>query len=141
MLFRSLSGALPPWAIEGIPGLFASLFAAFGRDGRTFCRVVTLSLDVRAPEGFGGGGPGGKLAGPLLDAMSDRAREEFLAKRRRGVERLKTAVKKLCGGKKKASNFSLKPSCTRWDCDRLRKASGVNFCPDLLFFPSEGWHT
>ena len=46
VLLQSLSGALSPWAVEWIPGLFASFFAAFGQNKRTLCRVVILAVDV-----------------------------------------------------------------------------------------------
>ena len=60
VLFRSLSRALPLWAIEGVPGLFVGLFVTARREAGAFVRVVATITEATAPRGFGVGVEPGK---------------------------------------------------------------------------------
>ena len=122
-LFRGLSGALPPWSIESMPGVFASIFNnACNNNVAHFCIVLDHSLDltIHLDSTI-------NLAGPFVATMSDFTRKEFLGHAKdageqndaNGWRRFKTSIKHICGGKKKDTAFSLKPGFTSWDCDRL----------------------
>jgi hypothetical protein len=133
--FRAMSGAVPPWAIECMPGLFASLFrGACQNDASKFLRMLRQSFTVRtmvSTEQQGGANADGNsisthLAGPFVATITSGATVEFVANAQQAAEKntmdgwkkFKTGVKKICGGKKK-DTFSLKPGFTSWDCDRL----------------------
>jgi hypothetical protein len=129
-IFRASQGALPPWTVESIPELYSTLYLSLDRSpeafGRTLRASMSLRLDPSAPQ-FGGVMPGNLLAGPYFDTLStssvDRFVEEAMALSRSNDtsswRRFKVAVKQICGGKKKDTDFQLKPSYTRWDFDRL----------------------
>lgn len=60
-LFRAVQGSLPPWAVESIPEVYCSLFAALDKDPTRFEQILGLSMEVRLSqtvEGFGGVKPG-----------------------------------------------------------------------------------
>ena len=129
-LFRAAQGGLPPWAVECIPPVYASLFRTLGANPSAFGHVFEISMSVRLKEGhvFGGVKPGGLLSGRYFETMSDKAKRAFVAQ---AVEfatqntavswrRLKSAIKQACGGKKKDTDFNQRPALTRWDAlDRV----------------------
>ena len=126
-LLRAASGSLPPWTIEDIPKVVASLYGACGGQTSSFEPVLQQSLCLRldrsaAPFGFLQ--PGELLAGVFLEKMPPQAKDEFLRSflescGRNDWRRVKALTKQACGGKKKAVAFKLKPSKTRWEFDRL----------------------
>jgi hypothetical protein len=87
---------------------------------------MSLRLDPSVQQ-FGGVKPGKLLAGPFFENLPtqavDRFVEEAIALCRSdnasSWRRFKVAVKQICGGKKKDTDFQLKPSYTRWDFDRI----------------------
>jgi hypothetical protein len=128
---RATSGSLPPWAVESVPELFSGLFAACGHDCDFFFHILSISVNMRFASTHGGGygslRVGEKLSGRYFQKMSDTAQAQFLESAKEACtendtttwRRFKTILKKACGGKKKGSGFSLKPTKTTWDCDRL----------------------
>jgi hypothetical protein len=130
MLFRGSAGGLPPWFIEGTPAVFAAFFNGCGKSSHSFGQVMQASTQVRlAPGGptMGGVHSGTILAGRFFETMKEATRQDFIKKTiaiaaedsSEGWKRFKALLKQASGGKKKASGFSLKPSPTSWDCDRL----------------------
>ena len=128
-LYRAASGGLPPWAIEVIPSLYASLFVGCGNDYNVFCRMLELAMDVRlskASSGFGVVRPGELLAGRYFESAKKSFKETFVEKSREacrenngnGWRRFKVLLKQACGGKKKSS-LGQKPSFTAWDVERI----------------------
>lgn len=131
-LFRGSSGGLPPWAIEGIPDLFSSIFTACKQSDLEFGAIIIMAMDIQldpaaATENFGFISPGKRLAGRYFEKLSDITRRQFIACAQNaasqnsadGWRRFKSAVKQLCGGKKKDSGFDLKPGMISWDCIRI----------------------
>ena len=126
-LFRMLSGALPPWAIENVPGLFRSMFVACNGDSAAFCKILSLAVDIRLRGSYGGVNAGEKMAGPFIETLSDSSKKKLVVQSEEsalkndteGWRRMKVLVKQLCGGKKKTTSFTLKPAYSTWDCDRL----------------------
>ncbi|GKZ00437.1 hypothetical protein MPSEU_000996300 [Mayamaea pseudoterrestris] len=130
-LFRAVQGGLPPWAVEFIPDVYASFYAALDRDAVAFGMVLRLAMDVRLPlepnVSFGGLQPGKLVAGRYFESLSSQAKDKFAQEAMvlastddlASWRRLKMLIKAACGGKKKDSGFQLKPSLTRWDFDRI----------------------
>lgn len=128
VFFRMVSGALPPWVLESIPGLFCSLFAACNKDIPFFCQVLCLAVEARV-LGVGYGGIDGteKIGGPFIESISDLSKAQLICQAKasalrndvEGWRRMKVTVKQICGGKKKGTSFNLKPPFSSWECDRL----------------------
>lgn len=124
-LLKATSGALPPWSVELMPAVFSGLFVACGKDLQMFGRILEKSMQVRfaAPSNAGSC----LIAGKVIEGLSEQAKLAFVQQsleaigndNEGGWRRFKVLVKQACGGKKKAYGFSLKPSPTSWDCDRL----------------------
>lgn len=122
-LYRSVSGAVPPWAVEESPTLFKSIYVAMGSNCDAFIQILHVSTKLKASVSFGGIRAGELLGGRYLD-VSDRHIESFLTKSKEVCnkgdwKKLKVALKATCGGKKKDAGFNLKPQFTSWECDRL----------------------
>jgi len=126
-LFRGCSGALPPWVIESLPKLFAALFTCCG-DTVTFCSMMATGADLRLKDAdFARVRASKKLAGYYFDKMGEEGVSDFLTKVRAICSKndnskwrdLKVLLKAVCGGKKKASTFNLKPQPTNWECLRV----------------------
>jgi hypothetical protein len=129
-LFRAVQGGLPPWAVESVPDVFSNFYLSFNRSPEGFGRIIRLSMTIRldptAPK-FGGVEPGGLLSGPCFDALSTEDIDHFVEDAMNmcrdddnsSWRRFKVAVKRICGGKKKDTDFQLKPAYTRWDFDRM----------------------
>jgi len=77
-LFRMLSGALPPWAIENVPGLFRSMFVACNGDSAAFCKILSLAVDIRLRGSYGGVNAGEKMAGPFIETLSDSSKKKLV---------------------------------------------------------------
>jgi len=127
-LLRATQGALPPWAVESVPELYSSLFAALCHDASKFalCFRVTMDL-ILDTDKFGGVQKGHLLAGRFFEVMSPAAKDD-LAKQcaelasqndTSGWRRMKQVIKQACGGKKKDLEFRQKPSLTKWDFVRV----------------------
>ena len=82
-LFRGCSGALPPWAIESVPHVYASLCDACGNVD-TFCLVLKAGARLRlqpTPDAvMGCVHPNKKLAGYFFDQLNDKGETAFLEK-------------------------------------------------------------
>ena len=110
-LFRAAQGGLPPWAVECIPIVYASLYNALDKNSNSFGLIFEMSMHVRlvGSHNFGGVRAGQLLSGRFFAMMSDKAKQNFVAQ---AVELLKTdtpsgwrslkaSIKQACGGKKK----------------------------------------
>lgn len=129
-LFRAAQGGLPPWAIECIPSVYASLFRALNKDPTTFGLVFEMSIHIRlvADRQFGGVQASGLLGGRSFETMGDKAKHKFVTQAmeyakmdsQSGWRQLKALIKQACGGKKKDTDFKQKPTFTKWDAlDRI----------------------
>lgn len=127
-IFRMVSGALPPYVVENVPGLFSSIFVACQNNTATFCKVFQLAIEATAVGGeYSGFDSNERIGGPFIENLSDSSKSHLIsqanaAASRNDVEgwrRMKVLVKQVCGGKKKATGFSLKPPFSTWDCERL----------------------
>lgn len=126
-IYRCVSGAVPPWAIENIPALFESLFVCCGHELNSFYSMICIGAELKIIEPYQYGSVRSALAGYYFDTMKLQGKEEFMKRAQEILEsnsndrwrKLKVLVKSACGGKKKASDFNLKPQYTNWDCDRL----------------------
>lgn len=122
-LLRSFSGALPPWTVEEAPELIQSLYIATGSDANAFAQILRVSARLKASTSFGGVRSGELLGGKYLDA-SDSHIESFVSQSKEvcikgNWQKMKVIFKATCGGKKKDSEFALRPSFTTWECNRL----------------------
>ena len=129
-LFRAAQGGLPPWAVESAPAVYASLYVAFGKDVHAFCQMLQLALELRlsrSVQSFGSFQSGQLLAGPLFEGIKDSAKTSFLQQAmencrkddQAGWKRMKVLVKQISGGKKSNTDFTQKPSPTKFEFDRL----------------------
>lgn len=127
MIYRCTSGSVPPWAIEYVPGLFHALFECCRQDNGYFQSILLLGAEMRLRDGMKFGSVTNTLAGYYYDTMRPKGKEEFVKRMKEVTEstnhdkwrKLKVLVKSVCGGKKKASDFNLKPQYTIWNCDRI----------------------
>jgi len=125
-LYRGSSGAFPPWFIESVPTLFEALFNACV-DIDTFMIILKTGAELIANIDLGFVPAGSKLAGYYFNVTKASAKEEFFIKTAelsRSTEgnrwrRMKVLLKAICGGKKKATDFNLKPQPSSWDCERI----------------------
>ncbi len=110
-LYRGTIGVLPPWILERIPKVYQLLFdqQLCQRNVSTFCILLQL---------------GGQYCGP--DVISEKALHDFVSKchdlliqNKNPWRQFKAFFKAVCGGKKKATTFQLKPQPTCWNCDRI----------------------
>lgn len=126
-LFRAIQGAMPPWAVESVPALYAALFVALGQDVTLYVGILGAAMRVRAISRYGGVEEGQLLAGRHFEGVSEHFHETFLVQVRdccqanttASWKRLKQVVKGACGGKKKETDYNQKPSPTRWQIDRV----------------------
>lgn len=127
LLFRGCSGALPPWAIEAMPELYSLVFDATGRNPEMFCFLLRASVDMKTTEQLGDVALGKPIAGPLFHTMPEKIKDSFSAEACMVLHRnsankwreIKAIVKRLCGGKKKETDYGQKPHYTKWDFDRV----------------------
>jgi hypothetical protein len=127
LLFRGCSGALPPWAIEAMPELYSLFFDVTGKNPELFARVLRASMETTATKQLGAVAIGQPLAGPLFAAMNTRTKDEFASEALLVLNRtdggqwrmLKAMVKRLCGGKKKETDYGQKPPFTKWEFERV----------------------
>ena len=125
-LYRGSSGAFPPWFIESVPTLFEGLFNTC-RDINTFMTVLRTGAELITQVDLGFVPAGSKVAGYYFNVTKASAKEEFfnktaeLAKSTEGNRwrRMKVLLKAVCGGKKKATDFNLKPQPSSWECERI----------------------
>lgn len=127
-LFRAAAGGLPPWFVESVPDVYAAFFAALNKDPIVFGNMLQLSMEIQSSVAFGSVLPGSNLAGPVFETTTATAKQSFLQE---AVElskqdnlgawkRIKVILKKVSGGKKQGTDFSQKPSPTKWeDFDRI----------------------
>ena len=110
-LYRGTIGVLPPWILERIPKLYQLLFdqQLCQQNISSFCTLLLL---------------GGRYCGP--DVISEKALHDFVSKchdlmiqNQNPWRQFKAFFKAVCGGKKKATTFQLKPQPTCWNCDRI----------------------
>lgn len=128
-LFRAAQGGLPPWAVECIPSVYSSFYWALNCDPSKFALVFTKSIHIRLGEqNFGGVQASQLLAGKYFQSMGDQAKQTFISQAAElaaknepnGWRQLKALIKKVCGGKKKDTDFKQKPAYTKWDAlDRI----------------------
>jgi len=127
-IFRMVSGALPPYVVENVPGLLCSLFAACHNNTATFCKVFHLAFEAKfAGDEYSGIDSNENIGGPFIENISESTKSLMISQAKgaatrndvEGWRRMKVIVKQVCGGKKKATGFSLKPPFSTWDCDRL----------------------
>jgi hypothetical protein len=129
-LFRASQGGLPPWAVESIPEIYSAFYRSMDRQPVRFEQMLLLSMKVRlaatAPQ-YGGVKPGCRLSGRYFESFSETATQRFVQDAMilcrqddaQSWRRLKLVIKLACGGKKKDTDFQLKPAYTRWDFDRI----------------------
>ena len=108
-LFRGCSGALPPWAIESVPNVYASFFDACGGNVDTFCLVLKVGARLRLQPTLdaviGCVHPNKKLAGYFFDQLHDKGEHTFLEKTHEVISRkdngkwryFKVLLKAVCG--------------------------------------------
>lgn len=116
-----------------MPNVLKSLYQACG-NVESFCIAIAGGCDVqlcrKSTSNYTDILPGKKLAGIFFDMMKQKNREAFLSSIqetfvKKGKDQtqvfryLKVILKSTCGGKKKATGFTLKPQPTPWECDRL----------------------
>jgi len=130
VLFRGVSGGLPPWTVEYTPNIYKSLFRVCGGVDQ-FCAILLAGSDLKlqsTPDSsFGAVSSGKKLAGCFFDHLKPKSKEEFLQKIREICVKksdvqwrnVKVIIKAICGGKKKAASFNLKPQPTNWECNGM----------------------
>eukprot|EP00536_Pseudo-nitzschia_multiseries_P008936 jgi/Psemu1/257694/estExt_Genewise1Plus.C_2380002 len=124
-LFRGSQGGLPPWAIESIPTVYSSLFKSLHGNVDTFGLMLQISMNVRLLDNqhFGSVRGGSLLSGRFFEKMSEKAKLGFIDQAKEQAKsntieswrRLKTLIKKACGGKKKDTDFKQRPALTSWD--------------------------
>jgi hypothetical protein len=129
-LFRAAQGGLPPWGVELLPSVYASLFKAMNEDPNAFGLLFQMSMHVRlsasSPKKFGGLDRNHLVSGRFFENMSDKTKETFvaqaveIARQNNGASwrRLKAVIKQACGGKKKDTDFKQRPTLTKWEMDR-----------------------
>lgn len=129
-LFRCAQGGLPPWAVEAVPEVYAALFVALNKNADAFGQMLRLSMEVRLPESgpaFGSVQPGQRLSGPAFDTTKEAAKSLFLQEAMEQCKqdntvawrRMKVLLKKVSGGKKTETDFTQKPSPTKWEFERV----------------------
>jgi hypothetical protein len=129
-LFRAAQGGLPPWAVECIPSVYASLFHALNKDPTTFGLIFEMSIHIRlvGSQQFGGVQASALLGGRYFETLGDRAKHKFVTEAMEfakmdtatGWRQLKALIKQACGGKKKDTDFNQKPTYTKWEgLDRI----------------------
>lgn len=128
-LFRAAQGGLPPWAVECIPSVYSSFFSALNRDPATFANVFNMSIHIRlGNQNFGGVQASQLLGGKYFQSMGEKSKHTFISQATElatkddpnGWRQLKALIKKVCGGKKKDTDFRQKPAYKRWDAlDRI----------------------
>lgn len=129
-LFRGVQGALPPWAVEYLPGVYASFYHCLGKDPQVFGQCMLAAINVRLSTSamrFGSVMPGMLLSGPYFEGTGAHQKQAFVeqavelarADSLPGWKRMKWLVKQACGGKKKDTDFQQKPPPTNWEFDRI----------------------
>jgi hypothetical protein len=126
-IYRCVSGAVPPWAVEYVPTMLKSLYSCCGNGPQEFSAILLAGADLKLNVGHKYGCVQKTLAGHYYDTIKPKKKEDFIIKALEisasdGNDKwrqLKVLVKHVCGGKKKASEFNLKPQFTTWECDRI----------------------
>merc|ERR1719343_1750593 len=123
--FRGSQGGLPPWAVESVPSVYSSLFNAFNKNVDAFGRILEISMTIRLADAdrFGSVHGGSLLSGKFFEKMTDKTKINFIHEAKdiakldttASWRRLKTLIKKACGGKKKDTDFKQRPALTTWE--------------------------
>jgi hypothetical protein len=127
LLYRGCSGALPPWAIESMPELYSLFFDATGKNPDLFARLLRASMETTAATQLGAVAMGQPIAGPLFATMNAKTKDEFAVEALLVLNRtdgsqwrmLKAMIKRICGGKKKETDYGQKPPYTKWEFERV----------------------
>jgi len=123
-LFRAAEGAFPPWSIESLPEIYASLYVAFGKDANAFFQMFQQSMDIRLVSGFGAVEAGHLVC---LENQKNTEKQTFLkaipaqiaVDKSASWKSLKVSIKRVTGGKKTGTDFTQKPAPTNWEFDRV----------------------
>lgn len=126
-IFRSFQGGLPPWAVEQAPDLFRALFESLGCNPELFGLVLLSAMELRASTAFGSVQSGTLLSGPYFAPLQKETKHQFIRDVQvLGAEntpaawrKVKVLIKRVCGGKKKNTDFNQKPALTRWNFTKL----------------------
>ena len=124
-IYRCVSGAVPPWAVEYVPSVLKSLYSCCGNESQAFSAILLAGAELKLSYKYGCVEK--TLAGHYYDTIKLKKKEDFATKAQEisasddndKWRKLKVLVKSVCGGKKKASDFNLKPQFTTWECDRI----------------------
>lgn len=124
-LYRAFQGSLPPWAIEQSPDLFSALYSTpLQSKVDLFGAVLLLGMELRS----GNTTSTQLLSGPYFSPLQQDTREQFVRDMqnlaRQGTatltwRRVKVLIKRICGGKKKNTDFQQKPAYTRWNFTKI----------------------
>ena len=126
-IYRCVSGAVPPWAVEYVPSILKSLYSCCGNDPEAFHTILVAGSELQLNGDYNFGCVRKTLAGHYYDTIKPKTKNDFITKAREisasvgndKWRKLKVLVKSVCGGKKKDSDFNLKPQFTNWECDRI----------------------
>ena len=126
-MYRFVSGAVPPWAVEYVPSILKSLYSCCGNDSEAFHTILIAGSELQLNGDYNFGCVEKTLAGHYFDTIKAKTKDDFITKAREisasvgndKWRKLKVLVKSVCGGKKKDSDFNLKPQFTNWECDRI----------------------
>ena len=126
-MYRCVSGAVPPWAVEYVPSILKSLYSCCGNDSEAFHTILIAGSELQLNGNDNFGCVRKTLAGHYFDTIKAKTKDDFITKAREisasvgndKWRKLKVLVKSVCGGKKKDSDFNLKPQFTNWECDRI----------------------
>jgi hypothetical protein len=129
--FRANQGALAPWAVETVPEMYSAFFQSLRKDVSLFTTIIRLSMEIRMSPlnfvAFPSLKPGQLLSGRIFEGISEKAKISFVTDVMTVCQkddlaswrRMKAIVKQACGGKKKETDFSQKPSFTKWEFFRI----------------------
>ena len=101
-----------------------------GCDCESFCLVLGLVFELRVGNigiSYGHMCSEDRIDGHNFEGISHTVKDNFIEKSRdicskndlESWKRFNVIIKQVCGKKKKANNFKLKPSSTIWGCDRI----------------------
>ena len=81
-MYRCVSGAVPPWAVEYVPSVLKSLYSCRGNDLEVFHTILVVGSELQLNGDYNSGCVRKTLAGHYYDTIKAKTKDDFLTKAR-----------------------------------------------------------
>jgi len=77
-MYRCVSGAVPPWAVEYVPSVLKSLYSCCGNDPEVFHTILVVGSELQLNGDYNSGCVRKTLAGHYYDTIKAKTKDIFV---------------------------------------------------------------